>query len=101
MRYRLGFIIIIINDFDNLLISMKIINIRIIIFAINKLNVSVYKFFYHNLFSQIKISRHDASAQKVRDEQFCYSTHHKVRMLSAPCAWSGRGLACKPFRSCS
>ena len=56
---------------------MKIINIRIIIFAINKLNVSVYKFFYHNLFSQIKISRDDASTQKVRDERFCYSTHHK------------------------
>lgn len=71
---------------------MKIINIRMIIFAINKLNVSVYKFFYHNLFSQIKISRHDASAQKVREEQFCCSTQHMVRMISSPCAWSGRVL---------
>lgn len=71
---------------------MKIINIRMIIFAINKLNVSVYEFFYHNLFSQIKISRHDASAQKVRDEQFCCPTQHMVRMISAPCAWSGRVL---------
>lgn len=92
MRYRLGFIIAIVNDFDNLLISMKIIHIRMIIFAINKLNVSVYEFFYHNLFSQVKISRHDASAQKVRDEQFCCSTQHMMRMISAPCAWSGRVL---------
>ena len=69
---------------------MKIIHIRMIILAMIKLNVSVYEFFYHNLFSQIKISRHDASAQKVRDEQFCCSTQHMVRMISAPCAWSGR-----------
>ena len=69
MRGRLGFIIIV-NDFNNLLIGVKIINIRIIVFAINKLNVSVYKFFYHDLFSKSKILRHDAITQRVRDEQF-------------------------------
>ena len=30
--------------------------------------------------------------KKVREEQFCCSTQHMVRMISAPCAWSGRVL---------
>ena len=79
---------------------MKIINIRMIIFAINK-HVSVYKFFYHNLFSQIKISRHDASAQKVRDEHPAYGEDDFCPMCLERESIGDSCLACTPNRRCS